>query len=78
MTRQQTEQSDRSVPFELTPRSQVRDLLADSGGQLPERTLVTELAYSTAACERVLSELETTGEITRRQTGPQTVVTLAE
>lgn len=78
MTRQKFRQSEPSTTFDLTPRAQVRELLADSGGQLPERTLVTELAYSTAACERVLSELETVGEIERRQTGPRTVVTLAE
>jgi hypothetical protein len=78
MTRRRARRPDRSIPFDVTPRGQVRDLLAASGGQLPERTLVTELASSTAACERVLSELETAGELERRQTGPRTVVTLAE
>lgn len=69
--------SDRTDPT-LAPTDTVLDLLADSGGQLTERTLVTELPYPTASCRRVLAELEARGEVARSETGTETVVCLAD
>lgn len=64
--------------LQTTPRRSLLDLLADSGGQLPESTLLMEASYSTEACRRVLDELETSGEVECRETGSERVVCLAD
>lgn len=61
-----------------TPRASLLDLLADSGGQLPERTILMETPYPTATCRRVLDELEAAGEVECSETGSERVVCLAD
>lgn len=61
-----------------TPAASLLGLLADSGGQLSERTLLMELPYSTEACRRLLDELETGGEVECRETGSERVVCLTD
>lgn len=61
-----------------TPRAALLGLLADAGGQLPERTLVMDLPYSTDGCRRVLDELAAGGEVVCRETGAERVVCLTD
>lgn len=68
--------AERSPVGTGTPRARLCELLAASGGQLPERVLVTELPYSTEACRRVMAELETTDDINRLETDSTTMVRL--
>lgn len=63
---------------ETTPRTSLLGLLADSGGQLAESTLLMEASYSTEACRRVLDELEANGEVECRETGSERVVCLTD
>lgn len=62
----------------VTPRDALLEHLRAVGGQRSERQLVTEVAYGTAACRRVLEELETTGRVERREVGPETMVYAAD
>lgn len=64
--------------LDVTPRESVLELLSRSGGQLTERQLVSEVGHSTAACRRVLAELETDGELECRETGRDRMVCLTD
>jgi hypothetical protein len=59
------------------PHAAILDLLAGPG-RLPERTVFVEVGYSTAACRRLLSELEARGAVVRRETGTRTMVCLPD
>lgn len=62
----------------VTPRDAVLECLQAAGGQLAERQLVTEVGYGTAACRRVLGELETAGQVIRREVGRETIVSATD
>jgi len=60
-----------------TPHDALLERLAGPG-RLAERDLVMETGYSTAACRRLLDELESRGAVVRREVGTRTVVGLPE
>ncbi|WP_425607436.1 helix-turn-helix transcriptional regulator [Halomontanus rarus] len=70
--------TDEGSPDLLSPQEQVMDVLETHGGRVWQADIVTHTGWSKAKVSRVLSEMETTGEIVRFRSGRQKVVCLTE